>query len=145
MSTLATAILAEDDALQTLTAYWERAKNAKATTMKIIELLRRTTPNQERLTPPILVVTGLPTLLREPPSENYDPLNNLRSALHRVGRDTTTLIQVEDLSWGTRTNEVTLQGHELIVSETLTQDTYTLRDHLKISDTKRNRFVKVKL
>ena len=145
MSTLATAFLAEDDALQTLTAYWERTQNTKATNMKIIELLRYTFQNKERLMPSILVVTGLPALLRGQQDEENDPFNNIRSALRRVGRETTIFLQAEDLTWGTRPNEITMQGQTYIVSEILTQDTYTLRDHLKISDTKRNRFVKVKL
>jgi hypothetical protein len=145
MSTLATAILAEDDALKTITEHWERTKKTKSLQMTVVELFRRTSALQERIDPPILVVKGLPTLLKDQASEEYDPFNNLRSALKKVGKATTVLIQVEDLSWGTKTDRITLQGNEETVSEVMDQDTYTLRSYLKISDTKRNRFVKVKL
>jgi hypothetical protein len=66
-----------------------------------------------------------------------------------TSRDSAVLIQVEDLEWDpVRREAVTLQCHTIHVSEVLTQDTYTLKDHIKIGATKgkrRDDYVKVKL
>ncbi len=149
MSSLATVFLTEDDALHELTSYWERAKGEKAVRMTIIEYLRATASPKPKLDAGILVVTGLPSLLKQPPTEETDPINHLRVALRNTSRDTAVLIQVEDLEWDpVRREAVTLQGHTIHVSEVLTQDTYTLKDHIKIGATKgkrRDDYVKVKL
>jgi hypothetical protein len=149
MSSLATVFLAEDDALGELTSYWERAKGEKAIKMTLIEYLRATAPPKPKLDAGILVVTGLPSLLKQTPTEETDPINHLRSALRNTSRDSAILIQVEDLEWDPiRRENVTLQGHTVHVSEILTQDTYTLKDHIKIGATKgkrRDDYVKVKL
>jgi hypothetical protein len=149
MSSLATVFLAEDDALRELTSYWERAKGEEAVRMTIIEYLRATAPPKPKLDVEILVITGLPALLRQPPTEETDPIRHLRAALRNTSRDKPILIQVEDLEWDPiRRETIKLQGHTIHVSEVLTQDTYTLKDHIKIGATKgkrRDDYVKVKL
>jgi len=149
MSSLATAFLAENDALRELTAYWERAKGEIATHMTIIEFLRATAQSKTRLSPPILVISGLPSLLKPEQTEENDPINHLRDALHKLSRESTILIQVEDLDWDPPPRpSVRIQGHKVVVSEVLAQDTYNLRDHIKIGATKGKKmddYVKVKL
>jgi len=149
MSSLATAFLAEDDALKELTSFWERVKTEKATQMKIIAYLREANQTRDKLSPPILVITGLPALLKSQLTEETDPINQLRKSLKNVSRDTTVLIQVEDLSWNpAKRHTVTVQGHEIHVSEILTEDTYSLKEHIKVGTVKgkrRDNYVKVKL
>lgn len=149
MSSLATVFLAEDDALRELTSYWERTTGEKTTRMTIIEYLRATAPPKPKLDTEILVITGLPSLLKQLPTEETDPINHLRAALRNTSRESTVLIQVEDLDWDPiRRDTITLQSHTIHVSEVLTQDTYTLKDHIKIGATKgkrRDDYVKVKL
>jgi len=149
MSSLATAFLAEDDALKELTMFWERAKSEKATQMKIIAYLREANQAKDKLSPPILVITGLPALLESQHIQDIDPVNQLRKSLKNVSRDTTVLIQVEDLKWNpAKRHTVTVQGHEIHVSQVLTEDTYSLSEHIKIGTVKgkrRDNYVKIKL
>ena len=148
MSSLTTAFLAEDDALKELTSFWERAKSEKATHMKIIEYLRRIIKTKEKLSPPILVITGLPTLLKSPLIGDTDPINRLRISLRKVSRDTTILIQVEELTWNpAQRNTVSIQGHNIHVSQILTEDTYRLNEHIKIGvrGKRRDKYVKIKI
>jgi|GEM_PF-5720185 len=149
MSTLATAILAEDDALEELTRLHERTLKTKAEKMKIIEFMRKAAHSTSKLSPTLLVVTGLPYIINSPYTEDTDPVPLLRAALRNLSRDTTLLIQVDKLEWTptTRTS-INIEGRPFPVSEIDIQGTLNLKEHIKLGAARgrrRDNYVKVKL
>jgi hypothetical protein len=149
MSTLATAILAEDDALEELTRLHERTLKTKAERMKIIEFMRKAAHATTKLSPKLLVITGLPYIINSPYTEDTDPIPLLRASLRNLSRDTTLLIQIDKLDWNpTSHTTVTIEGKPFPVSEIDIQGTLTLKEHIKLGATrgrKRDNYVKVKL
>jgi hypothetical protein len=149
MSTLATAILAEYDALQELIKLHEDSLHAKAERMKVIEFMRAAAQSPVKLNPTILVLTGLPSLLNSPYTEDADPIPLLRTALRNLSRETTLLIHVDRLEWSpTNRTTVTVDGKTLHVSEIDITGTTTLQTRIKLGTTRgrrKDKFIKVNL
>jgi hypothetical protein len=149
MSTLATAILAEYDALQELTKLYEDALHAKAEKMRVIEFMRVAAQSPVKLNPTILVITGLPSLLNSPYTEDADPVPLLRTALRNLSRETTLLIHVDKLDWSpSNRTTVTIDGKTLHISEIDLTGTTILQTRIKLGTTRGRRkdnFIKVNL
>ena len=149
MSTVATAILAEEDALEELTRLHERILKSKAERMPIIEFMRKSAHAASKLSPKILVISGFSKLVDSPYTADTDPIPLLRSSLSNLSRDTTLLIQVDRLEWNPSNHTtVKIEGRPFPVSEIDIQGTLTLKEHIKFGTTKgrrRDNYVKVKI
>jgi len=147
MSTLASAIFAEHDALQELTKLYEDTLHAKAENMRIIEFMRAASQSSCKLNPTILTLTGLPNLLNSPYTDGTDPIPLLRSALRNLSKDTILLVHTDKLEWSpSNRTTITLEGKTIPVSEIDIQGTTTLRTRIKLGTgrgRRKDNFIKV--
>lgn len=140
MSSIATAYICEEGALDDLLSLFRRTKKAEPVKMKVLEFMRIANRSAQKIKYDILLITGLSDLIK---SEYADanPFMMFRESLRNLSRDTTLLIRVESLKWSpTKQGEVTIDGVVMGVSEIDIETTLRLQtEHLGTGKNRRKK------
>jgi len=113
MSSIATAYICEEEALEDLTKLFNSIKKTEPVRRKILEFMREAHQSENRLSYDILIITGLSDLL-ESKYTDADPITLLKECLRKLSRDTILLIQVRSLGWTpTKRGEITVDGRSI--------------------------------
>jgi len=128
MSSIATAYICEEEALEDLVRLLRKMKRSEPVSLNILEFLRLAHRSVGRLEYDFLVITGLSPLL----ASNYtdiDPIPLLKEALRKLSRDATILIPVNRLRWApTRRHEITVDNRTIKISEIDYETTMNLQN-----------------
>jgi len=147
MSTLTSAIFAEQDALQELTKLYEDTLHAKAERKKIVEFMREAHRSEDKLRPTILVLAGLPRILDSPYTQDAEPIPLLLTAIRKLSRETILLIHADRLEWSpSNRTAITADGRTIPVSEIDIPATTALKSSIKLGTgrgRRKDNFIKV--
>jgi len=140
MSSVATAYICEEDALEDLTNLFASTKKAEPTRLKILEFMREAHQSATRLNYNLLIITGLSELL-ESKYTDADPLTLFKESLRNLSRDTILLIKVKSLKWTpTKQGEISIDGRTMKISEIDYETTMNLqKEHIRTSRGRRRR------
>jgi len=140
MSSVATAYICEEDALEDLTNLFTSTKKTEPIILKILEFMREAHQSATRLNYDFLLITGLTELLKSKYTD-ADPLTLFKESLRKLSRDTTLLIKVKSLKWTpTKQGEITIDGRTMKISEIDYETTMNLqKEHIRTSKGRRKR------
>lgn len=140
MSSIATAYICEEEALEDLTNLFKSTKKTEPVRRKILEFMREAHQSENRLSYDILILTGLSDLL-ESKYTDADPITLLKESLRNLSRDTILLIQVRTLRWTpTRRGEITVDGKPMKISDIDYETTMKLqKEHIRTGGGRRKR------
>jgi len=140
MSSVATAYICEDEALEDLVRLLRSMKRSDPVTMKILEFLRKAHRSEAKLEYNFLIITGLSDLLASKYTD-IDPLPLLKEALRKLTRDAALIIPVKSLRWApTRRHEITVDGRTVKISEIDYETTMNLqKEHVRTGRGRRKR------
>lgn len=149
MSSLVTAYICEEDALNELIQIFKKTEKTAPVKKKILEFMREAASSPARLNYGILVITGLSELLKAPYG-GEDTIPRFREALRNLSRETTLLVQVREVKWmPAKRSQITVDGVIIHVSDIDVDTTLKLEKEYIGTDKKRGnrneRFVIVKL
>jgi hypothetical protein len=150
MSSLATAYICEEEAIDALASLFKRIQKAEPVRMRILEFMREAANSSTRLRYGILIVSGLSQLLKSKYVGEEDPITLFKEALRNLSRETTLLIQVRSIEWKPgRRSQITIDGIPMPVSDIDIETTIKLRTEYFKPETRRGKrrenFVIVKL
>jgi len=140
MSSIATAYICEEDALEDLVRLLRRLKRSEPVKRRVIEFLREAYMSEGKLEYEFLIITGLSHLLASNQG-GTDPVPLLKEALRKLRRDATILIPVNRLRWApTRRHEITVDDRTIKISEIDYETTMNLQtEHVRTGRGRSNR------
>lgn len=150
MSSLMTAYICGEGALDELVTLFKRTQRVEPVRMRILEFMREAAASPTRLRYGILIISGLSKLLKAEYIGDEDPIALFKEALRNLSRETTLLVQVGDVRWSPgKRNQITIDGHPMPVSDIDIETTMKLKTEYLRGGRRRDRnsedFVIVKL
>jgi hypothetical protein len=133
MSSLATAYICEEKALDDLANLFAKSLKTHPTRKKILEFMREAAKAPNRTPYGILILTGLSDLINTKYCNSNIALSLFKESLKKVSRDTILLVQVKNVEWSpTARHQVSIDRKIVPVSDLDLETTLRLQRQQKI-------------